>query len=264
MAVELAATEYGDGTPVAILHGLFGSGRNWASIAQRLAAHHRVIAFDLRNHGASRWHDTMDYVAMAEDVRAAMRARGYRRYALIGHSMGGKAAMVLALSNPETVARLIVVDIAPITAPAVFMPAIVALIRAMRGLDLDAVTRRREADDALASTISDPGTRAFVLQSLVFDEGRPRWRLNLTVLEAAMPALAGFPAFPPGTQYEGPALFIAGGKSPLVTASAEPAIHALFPRAMIERIAEAGHWVHTEQPAAFLTLAESFLAADAD
>jgi esterase len=266
MAVELAATEYGngDGEPVAILHGLFGSGRNWTSIAQRLAAHHRVIVFDLRNHGASPWHDTMDYAAMAEDARDAMRARGYRRYALIGHSMGGKAAMVLALSDPAAVARLIVVDIAPVAGPAAFMPPVLALIRAMRGLDLDAITRRRDADDALAATVPDPGTRAFVLQSLVFGDGEPFWRLNLVALEAVMPAIAGFPAFPPGTRYEGPALFIAGGKSPLVTASAEPAIRALFPRAGIERIAGAGHWVHTEQPAAFLTLVEPFLAANAD
>ena len=266
MAVELAATEYGNSgdEPVAILHGLFGSGRNWASIAQRLAVHHRVIAFDLRNHGASPWHDAMDYAAMAEDVRDAMRARGHRRYALIGHSMGGKVAMVLALSNPDAVARLIVVDIAPLAGPAAFMPPVLALIRAMRELDLDAITRRRDADDALAATVPDPGTRAFMLQSLVFGDGKPFWRLNLAAIEAAMPAIAGFPAFPSGARYEGPALFIAGGKSPLVTASSEPTIRTLFPRAVIERIAEAGHWVHTERPAAFLTLVEPFLTADAD
>src|SRR5580765_1470930 len=93
MSVRLEAVEYCEGPPLAILHGLFGSGRNWAGVAQRLAAHHRVIAFDLRNHGASPWADTMDYAEMAEDVRAAMRARGHRRFALLGHSMGGMAAM---------------------------------------------------------------------------------------------------------------------------------------------------------------------------
>src|SRR5215472_16668290 len=108
MVVPLAARENGEGKPVAILHGLFGSARNWAGIAQRLAARHRVIAFDLRNHGASSSSGTMDYAAMAEDVRTAMAARGHQRFALIGHSMGGKAAMVLALSDPDAVQRLVV------------------------------------------------------------------------------------------------------------------------------------------------------------
>src|SRR5438105_4019544 len=114
MAVPLAAVEYGEGPPLAIMHGLFGSGRNWASIAQRLAAHHRVITLDLRNHGASPWADTMDYVAMAEDVRAMLRSRGYDRYTLLGHSMGGKVAMVAALQYSAEVERHVVVDIAPV------------------------------------------------------------------------------------------------------------------------------------------------------
>lgn len=260
MVVPLAAMEYGEGTPVAILHGLFGSSRNWATIVQRLGAHHRVIAFDLRNHGASPWADEMDYEAMAEDVSAAMRGRGHRRFALIGHSMGGKAAMVLALSEPDAVERIVVVDIAPIVVPAPFL----GWIRAMRALDLTTITRRGEADAALAMAIRGPAERAFLLQSLVFDEGKPHWRLNLAALETALPAIAGFPNFPCGTRYEGPTLFIAGGKSDLLPPSAGPAIRTLFPRATVERIAAAGHWVHAEQPAAFLTLVERFLAADAD
>ena len=260
MVVRLTATEYGEGKPIAILHGLFGSARNWASIAQHLATRYRVIAFDLRNHGASPWADAMDYPAMAEDVRAAMVARGHRRFALIGHSMGGKAAMVSALGAPETVERLIVVDIAPIALPAPFL----GWVRALRALDLAAVARRRDADAALAAAIPGGAERAFLLQSLVFGEGAPRWRLNLAALEAALPTIGGFPTFPPSTRYDGPSLFIAGGKSDLLPRCAEPAIRALFPRARIERIAEAGHWVHVEQPAAFLTLVEPFLAADAD
>ena len=260
MTVTLAATEYGAGNPVAILHGLFGSARNWAGIAQRLAAHHRVIAFDLRNHGASPWADTMDYAAMAEDVRAAMAARGHQRFALIGHSMGGKAAMVLALTDPDVVERLIVVDIAPVPSPAPFLH----LIRAMQGLDLGAITRRRDADTVLAGAIPDPAERGFLLQSLVFDGGKPHWQLNLAALATALPTIAGFPSFPAGTHYDGPTLFVAGEKSDLLPPSAEPQIRPLFPRATIELIADAGHWVHAEQPAAFSTLVEPFLAADAD
>jgi esterase len=260
MAVALAATEYGEGKPAAILHGLFGSARNWASIAQRLGARHRVIVFDLRNHGASPWADAMDYPAMAEDLRAAMAARGHRRFAVIGHSMGGKVAMTLALSEPAAVERLVVVDIGPTAAPAPFL----GHIRAMRALDLAKVARRRDADAALAAAIPDPATRAFLLQGLVFGDGAPRWQLNLAALEAALPAIGGFPEFPSGTHYDGPALFIAGGKSDLLPRDSEPAIRAFFPHAAIERIANAGHWVHAEQPAAFLTLVEPFLVADAD
>ncbi len=170
MVVALAATEFGDGKPVAILHGLFGSARNWASIAQRLGGDDRAIAFDLRNHGASPWAETMSYAEMAEDARAAMAARGHRRYALIGHSMGGKVAMVMALTNPADVERLVVVDIAPVAYPVPYL----AYVRAMRTLDLDAITRRREADTRLAATIADPAERAFLLQSLVFGDDKPR------------------------------------------------------------------------------------------
>jgi len=260
MVVRLAARENGEGNPVAILHGLFGSARNWTGIAQRLAERHRVIAFDLRNHGASSSSGTMDYAAMAADVRAAMAARGYQRFALIGHSMGGKVAMVLALSVPDAVQRLVVVDIAPVPVPAPFL----SVIRALCGLDLGAVARRRDADVALAIAIPDAAQRALLLQSLVFDDGKPRWQLNLTALETALPVIAGFPSFPAGTHYSGPTLFIAGGKSDLLPFTAEPVIRSLFPSATIQQIANAGHWVHTEQPTAFLTLVEPFLAADAD
>jgi pimeloyl-ACP methyl ester carboxylesterase len=257
MVVALAATEFGDGKPVAILHGLFGSARNWASIAQRLGGDDRAIAFDLRNHGASPWAETMSYAEMAEDVRAAMAARGHSRYALIGHSMGGKAAMVLALTNPGDVERLVVVDIAPVAYPVPYL----AYVRAMRALDLDAMTRRREADTGLAATIVDPAERAFLLQSLVFGDDKPHWRLNLAALETALPFLAGFPSFPPGTSYDGPALFIAGGRSNALRPEREAAIKTSFPGAELVRIDNAGHWVHAEQPEAFLALVGRFLAS---
>src|SRR5438067_7945867 len=150
-ALSLAATEYGAGPPLAILHGLFGSGRNWAGVAQRLAARHRVVALDLRNHGASPWAETMDYPAMAEDVRATMQGLGHRRFALLGHSMGGKTAMIAALAHADEIDRLIVVDIAPVPYP----PHHLGLARAMRGLDLGGITRRAEADARLAAAVPD-------------------------------------------------------------------------------------------------------------
>jgi esterase len=254
MVVELAATEYGSGAPVAILHGLLGSGRNWAGIAQRLAAHHRVIAFDLRNHGASPWAETMTYTEMAEDVGAAMAARGHSRFALIGHSMGGKVAMAAALADPVSVERLVAVDIAPVAYP----PAQLAVIQAMRGLDLTGITRRRDADTRLAGVIPDSAERAFLLQNLVLGTGPPRWRANLSVIEAAMPVLADFPDLSPAI-YHGPVLFVAGGGSDYLRPEHQAAILALFPRATMARIKDADHWPQAEQPERFLACIVPFL-----
>jgi pimeloyl-ACP methyl ester carboxylesterase len=257
MAIRLATVAYGaGGTPLAILHGLFGAGRNWAGIAQRLAERRRVVALDLRNHGASPWADRIDYAAMADDVLTTMTALGYPRYALLGHSMGGKAAMLAALRHGEAVARLIVVDIAPVTYPASHL----AYAQAMQQLDLAAIRRRGDADVRLAAAVPDDAERAFLLQNLVFEPGQaPRWRLNLAAIERAMPALAGFPV-PTGAEYRGPALFVAGGRSDYLSAEHEAAIRRLFPAADVARIADAGHWPHAEQPQRFLEIVAPFLA----
>jgi esterase len=256
MTLSLAVVEYGDGPPLAILHGLFGSGRNWASIAQRLAAYHRVVTLDLRNHGASPWADTMDYAAMAEDVRATLQSRGYSRYALLGHSMGGKVAMVAALQHASEVERLIVVDIAPVRYP----PRHLAEVRAMRALDLADIKRRSEADARLAPSIPDPAERAFLAQNLMFEDGRAHWRLNLAAIEEATPELVDFPELPTDAAYDGPALFIAGGQSDYLRPEHEPTIGRLFPKAEIACIENADHWLHAEQPAAFRAIVEPFLS----
>jgi esterase len=256
VTVQLAVAESGSGPPLAILHGLFGSGRNWAGIAQRLATHHRVIALDLRNHGASPWADAMDYGELAADVHETLQALGCRRCALLGHSMGGKTAMVEALGHGDAVERLIVVDIAPVA----YEPHHLGYVRAMRALDLRGVSRRSEADSRLAAAVPDAAERAFLLQNLVFDGKQPLWRINLVAIELGMPALAGFPAMPPGVRYEGPALFVAGARSDYLRPEHEPEIRRLFPSAHIARIADAGHWLHAERPQAFLDLVEAFLA----
>ncbi|HEX3884294.1 MAG TPA: alpha/beta fold hydrolase [Stellaceae bacterium] len=252
MALRLAATEYGAGPTVAILHGLFGWGRNWATIAQRLAARHRVVTLDLRNHGNSPWADGMSYAEMAEDVRETL---GGEPAALIGHSMGGKAAMVAALTS-DWVERLVVVDIAPVDYPA---PS--AEMAAMQGLDLAAITRRAEADRLMAATIPDPAERGFLLQNLVFEDGRARWRLSLAAIERGMPDILGFPEFPAGTVFTGPTLFVAGAESGYLRSEYEAGISRLFPAAEFASVAHARHWVHAEQPEAFLEVVERFLAA---
>jgi esterase len=255
MTIRLAAVEYGDGPVLAVLHGLFGSARNWDSISRRLAAKRRVIAFDLRNHGASAWADGMGYPEMAADIRAALQERGHRHYALLGHSMGGKLAMVAALRHPDEVERLVVVDIAPVTYP----PRHLGYVQAMQNLDLSAVTRRGEANARLAAAVPEPAERGFLLQNLLFENGRARWRLDLAAIERAMPALVGFPPIEPGAVYSGPALFVAGDRSDYVRPELEPAIRRLFPAAEIRRIENAGHWLHAEQPDAFAAIVEPFL-----
>lgn len=256
MAIELAAAEYGEGTPVAILHGLFGSGRNWRSVAQQLAARHRVITFDLRNHGASSWAGEMSYGEMADDVTASLRARGIAHAVLLGHSMGGKVAMMAALLHPAEIDRLLVVDIAPADNP----PTLLTYVRAMRAVDLSGAKRRSVVDDQLAEAIPDPAERAFLLQNLVIGNGAARWRLNLAAIEREFGRIVGFPDILAGTAYTGPALFVAGGRSNFVQPEHEPLIRRLFPQARIVRIAGAGHWVHAEQPQAFLEAAGPFLS----
>jgi esterase len=256
MPVQLAATEYGTGPPVAILHGLFGSGRNWRSIAQRLAERHRVLALDLRNHGASPWTDGMSYSEMVEDLGASLRARGIDHAALLGHSMGGKVAMLAALLHPAEVDRLVVVDIAPAPNP----PTLLAYVRAMRAVDLGGITRRGEVDARLSGAIPDGAERAFLLQNLIIDDGKARWRLNLEAIEREFPQISDFPDLPAGTAYQGPTLLVAGARSDYIKTEHEPVIRRLFPQARITRIEGAGHWVHAEQPQAFLETVAPFLS----
>lgn len=254
--MQLAATELGQGNPVVVLHGLFGSGRNWASMAQRLATAHRVLLLDLRNHGASLWADTMTYPEMAEDVRQTVGARGIERYALIGHSMGGKVAMQLALSHAEEVGRLVAADIAPVA----YQPRHASYVRAMQALDLTSIQRRGQADEALSVYMRDPAERGFLLQNLVFEGGhQPRWRINLDAIGRGMPSLVAAPLASGGAVYDGPALFVAGANSDFVLPEYEAEIARLFPKAQVKRIPDAGHWLHAEQPQAFLDLVMPFL-----
>ena len=255
MALTLAATEIGSGPPLLILHGLFGSGRNWAAIAKALADSRRVISLDLRNHGASPWADGMSYPEMAEDVLAVIRDKQLGRVALLGHSMGGKAAMLAALADPALIERLIVVDVAPVARE----PALLAYAQAMEAADLSAVTRRADVESQLAAAVPSAAERAFLLQNLVIEDGKARWRINLAAIERAMPEIAGCPASLPRERYDGPTLFVAGARSDYIRAQDEPAIRRLFPKAEIVRIPGAGHWVHAEAPDKFLAAVTPFL-----
>lgn len=257
MPLDLSFTETGSGEPLAVLHGLFGSGRNWATIAKRLGASHRVLAFDLRNHGGSPWAEDMSYRAMADDVTATLAAQGIERCDLIGHSMGGRTAMVLALARPEAVRRLVVVDIPPAPSSSGHL----SYVEAMQALDLSGIRRRTEVDAMLADVVPDYPTRMFLLQNLVPGEsGELRWRINLPAIEANMQALIGFPEIPGGTRFEGPTLFVTGANSDYVRDEHRAEIDRLFPNSELVEIPDAGHWVHAEQPEAFLDAVAGFLA----
>jgi esterase len=254
VALALATQEQGDGPPVVILHGVFGSARNWASIAGRLAERYRVIAVDLRNHGASPHAASMTYDEMAEDVLALIRERGLGGAALVGHSMGGKVAMVAALKEPEAVGRLAVVDVAPVG----YRSTLRAYADALLGLDIAGPKRRAELDRALAATIPEPPIRAFLLHNLAPEGEGFRWQPNLPAIAESMPAISDFPTIE--TTYDRPTLFIGGERSSYIVRGHEHRIKRLFPKARIVTIADAGHWIHAEQPAAFLAVLEPFLA----
>lgn len=248
----LNTVEMGEGPPLVLLHGLFGAARNWGGLQKRLAARHRVLAPDLRNHGESPRAEGMSAAALAEDVAATLRARGVERAAVIGHSLGGKVAMALALGHPRFVARLVVADIAPVRYP----PALRGYVAAMRALALREGLTRREADAALEAAVPEANIRAFLVQSLDFAADPPRWRLGLPEIHAAMPEVEDFAV---EGRYEGPALVIAGGRSGYVRPEHHAAFRRLFPAARFATMEGAGHWVHSEQPDAFLALVESAL-----
>jgi esterase len=255
--VALAHTDYGAGPLLLILHGLYGAGANWTAIARQLAARYRVSTLDLRNHGASPWAEAMDYRAMAADIAAFIAVAGAGKATLIGHSMGGKAAMTLALAEPALVEKLVVVDIAPVTRP----QDVAAFAEAMRAVDLHGVTRRGEVDALLRPQIADDAVRHFLLQNLVAGDHGLRWRLNLDAILAGMDDIAGFPDFPPDIRYPGPALLVRGALSLYVRDSDLAVFSARFPACQFATVPGAGHWVHAERPQEFLATVEGFLAA---
>jgi len=228
-----------------IAHGLFGSARNWGVIAKRLSADRQVVVVDMRNHGESPWFETHTYQDMASDLALVIDGS----YDVLGHSMGGKAAMVLACENPSKVNRLIVADIAPVA----YSHTQMGPIEAMRQVALP-VADRAAAKAQLAGL--EPGVDDFLLQSL--DLKAQKWRLNLDVLTRDMPEIIGFPAL--GTGFEGSCLFLSGAASDYVQPGHRAEIKRLFPAAKFAKIPGAGHWLHAEKPREFEAAVAAFLA----
>ena len=248
----LNAIEMGQGAPVVFLHGLFGMARNFGSFQRALATRFRVIALDMRNHGASPHAADMRYATQALDVLETLALRNALPAALIGHSMGGKAAMMVALQQPDAVGRLLVSDIAPVA----YQHGNSAIAAAMRALPLTGSLTRAQATAALESTVADAGVRAFLLQNLNFGP-QPAWRIGLNEIAASIPGLEGWDT--PLGRYDGPSLFTTGALSNYVLPEHRPAIRALFPAAKFVAIKNAGHWLHADNPAGFASVLDAFL-----
>ncbi|MBE1236314.1 alpha/beta fold hydrolase [Phaeovibrio sulfidiphilus] len=248
--------------PVVFLHGLFGSAANWRSVVTPLADVADMHLLDLPNHGGAAWTEDMTYPAMAADVLSWLDAEGLEAPLLVGFSMGGKVAMTLALSAPERLDALAVLDIAPATSPD--MEGAERLIALMERLPVDTFATRREAEEALNRDLDEPRLRGFLLQNLERDAGGHfRWRLNLPVLKASLPALKGFPALPGDAVFDAPTVFVKAGRSAYLSDADRPRIRTLFPRSRMVTVRDSGHWLNADAPATLTALLRAFIESAA-
>jgi esterase len=247
-AVTLSTRSAGSGPALIVLHGLFGSGTNWRTLTRALEPEFCVHLVDARNHGNSPHNSEMTYAAMASDVAQLIAEVAPEGAHVLGHSMGGKTAMMLALTRPELVTSLLVADVAPVAYQHNFK----LELKAARAVESAKVSSRSDADSTLCEHIPDASLRAFLLQNLVRSSDGFSWRVNLNAIESAMDDLTGFS--PPLSHYEGPVSIVRGANSDYVLEAHTGVIAELFPNARFETIDAAGHWLHAEQPAAFLKI----------
>ncbi len=255
--MKLFFQEYGTGQPLIILHGLLGSLDNWHTLSKTFATAFRVLAVDLRNHGRSPHSNKFTYSAMAEDVLELMDAQHIGSAHLLGHSMGGKVAMQLAVSYPERVDKLIVVDIAPRAYPRIHGEILEALI----SLNLTGLQSRQQVEDELARNIPDLALQQFLMKNLTRDpSGAFSWKANLDVISRNYEEIAR--EISATRSFSKPTLFVKGDRSDYVLASDISFIHRLFPSAAVSSI-DAGHWIHAESPNCFADVVLNFLGSPA-
>ena len=252
--MRLASSIAGAGPPIVLLHGLFGRARNLGTLARRLAGKHRVISLDLRNHGESGHAPAMAYDDLARDVLETLAELAARPAVLIGHSMGGKTALMAALLQPASVQKLVVIDIAP--RPYAHHNAQVAA--ALCAVPLNQPLTRRDADALLAPAIPNDSTRGFLLQNFAPGDA-PAWRIGLQNIADGITDIEGWPASAKNLTYPGPTLFVAGGASDYILPTDAPLIRAVCPQATIETISGAGHWVHVDQADPLAVMLEDFI-----
>ena len=248
------------GARVVLCHGLFGQGRNWTQVAKALAEDHRVTLVDMPDHGRSAWSERFDYLGAAEQVADLLAEEPA---VLVGHSMGGKVAMIAALAHPQVVDGLCVVDVAPVSYPD--GREFEGFIAAMRSLDLAGLPSRAEAEVRLSSAVPDPMVRAFLLQNLRREGETWRWQLNLDVLADDLDTIRGWPEGDIATMepYRGPVLWVAGARSDYVQDAHAATMERWFPRVRRVTVKGAGHWVHSEQPGVVIEVLRRFLAGAA-
>lgn len=245
---------HGNGEPLLILHGLFGTLENWGAQIKSLAEHHQVIAADMRNHGRSPHSEEIDYDLMATDIIALLDHLNLPSANIVGHSMGGKAAMQLALSHPDRINKLIIVDIAPVEYGAHHTEVFEGLF----AVDLEQIRSRSEAEQQLSNYVKEPAVRAFLLKNLYRDEHKQfAWRMNLQALHNHYSNIS---AAPNGKTYTKPVLFIKGARSDYLIPAYRDAVLKFFPQADYKIIKDAGHWPHAEKPQEFGKIVLDYLA----
>jgi len=244
----------GQGQPLVLIHGLFGSYENLGVIARALQHDFQLINIDLRNHGRSPRADRMDYPQMADDVLETLDSLGIAQSPVLGHSMGGKVAMQMALSSPARVSKLILADISPV----VNEPRHTRILQGLAAIDLASLSDRKHADLQLQPFVDELGVRQFLLKNLYKNpENQFQWRFNLPALINNYPQLLAAPDA--SGPYLGDTLFIKGGNSDYILAEHQPVILRLFPKASAKIIQGTGHWLHAEKPAAFSKIVADFL-----
>lgn len=240
-------------TPLLLIHGLFGSADNWRGIARQLAKTRRIISVDLRNHGRSFHHAQQNYALMATDIANTLDKLDLQKVDVLGHSIGGKVAMQFAADYPSRLNKLIIVDIAPRQYPDSHSQ----ILKNLMALNLAQFNQRREVDAALASSIEDKTIRSFLLTNLTTIDGKLDWRINLNHLLCNYPAL--LQAVKLAEPISQPSLFISGAHSDYISAADRQQVRENFSNVRLLSIANAGHWVHADQPDAFCQTVESFL-----
>lgn len=254
---KLYFRKMGSGRPLVILHGLFGSSDNWLSIGKALSEEYEVFLVDQRNHGQSFHSNDHNYEVLAQDLLAFLKdqklAGSKTKPILIGHSMGGKTAMTFALGHPDALEKLVVVDISPRG----YNVHHDSILDGLKSINLTDITTRKEADEVLAKSVPELGVRQFLLKNLARSGEGFEWKLNLDALEKNLERIVeevkGEPA-------EIPALFMKGEHSNYIRDTDKLLISKLFPNSTVVTIHDAGHWVHAEQPEAFLETLKSFLS----
>ena len=252
LTVNLYSSSHGDGPPLLLLHGLFGMSDNLSVISRALSEHFTVHSLDLRNHGRSPHLASMTLNEMAEDVRVYLDRHNLSSTSILGHSLGGKVAMQLAVNHPERVSQMVVADIAPVEYP----PHHNEVLSGLQQVDLATISSRREAESFLAKEINEEGVRQFLLKSLYKDQHVFRWRFNVDVITSNYDDLRA-PII--GKAFDKPTLFIKGEHSNYIRADYADSIKTLFPKAEFKMIQNTGHWLHAEKPVVFNNIVKRFL-----